>query len=106
MAEAIERALLQQLGDADTIADTGEFAKSLGVDHLAVVGVMKSLDMAEMITFEVRNYQRYGTCGQPAIASNEAVCMQVWRELPVCMCSTARFTSWCVFRAPNGTCTA
>jgi hypothetical protein len=50
----IEQQLLQQLGQTGSIADTGPFADSLKVDHLAVVGVLKSLEAAEMITMEVK----------------------------------------------------
>jgi hypothetical protein len=49
----IEQQLLRQLGQAGSIADTGPFAEGLKVDHLAVVGVLKSLEAAEMITMEV-----------------------------------------------------
>jgi hypothetical protein len=49
----IEPQLLQQLGRDGSIADTGDFAAALGVDHLLVVGVMKSLELAEMITVQV-----------------------------------------------------
>lgn len=48
----IEVSILHALNDAD-ISDTGVFATSLGVDHLALVGFMKSLQAAEMITVTV-----------------------------------------------------
>lgn len=53
MADSIEAGLLQALDQNGTIADTGAFAASAGVDHLAVVGVMKSLQAAEMVLAEV-----------------------------------------------------
>lgn len=53
MAEAIEQLLLQQLADAGTVADSGEFAAGQGYEHEAVVGTIKSLQMAEMIAVEV-----------------------------------------------------
>lgn len=55
MAQAeLEGALLAQLHADGAIADTGEFAARVGQDHNAVVGVMKSLEAAEMIVVEVR----------------------------------------------------
>lgn len=64
MADAIESRLLQELDAQGTVADSGDFAASLGVDHLAVVGVVKSLGSAEMIVAEV-NTGRAGrsACG-------------------------------------------
>jgi len=53
----IEQVLLQQLADKGSIADTGALAAELNVDHLKVVGVLKSLEMAEMITVQVGNSQ-------------------------------------------------
>lgn len=54
MAADIEQALLQQLADsADGIPDSGDFATAVGQDHLKVVGIIKSLEAAEMITVEV-----------------------------------------------------
>jgi hypothetical protein len=50
----IEATMLQQLAEAGSIADSGEFAQALGQDHLKVVGTIKSLEAAEMITVEVR----------------------------------------------------
>ena len=49
----IEQAMLQQLAESGTIADSGDFAKALQQDHLKVVGTIKSLEAAEMITVEV-----------------------------------------------------
>lgn len=53
MAEKIEQTLLQQVAAKGSIADTGDFAAEVNEDHLKVVGVMKSLEMAEMITVQV-----------------------------------------------------
>jgi hypothetical protein len=53
MAEAIETALLKYIHDNGDCKDSGDFAKELGVDHLAVVGVIKSLQASEMILIEV-----------------------------------------------------
>lgn len=51
---SLEQALLQQLADKGSIADSGDFAAELKEDHLKVVGVIKSLEMAEMISVKVR----------------------------------------------------
>jgi hypothetical protein len=55
MAADIEQALLQQLADSadGSISDSGDFATAVGQDHLKVVGIIKSLEAAEMITVEV-----------------------------------------------------
>lgn len=53
MAEAIETALLKHVNDHGDCKDSGEFATALGVDHLAVVGVIKSLQASEMIVAQV-----------------------------------------------------
>ena len=54
-AEAIEKAVLQTLAQAEAggLPDTGDFAAKHGFDHLAVVGVMKSLLAADMIAAKV-----------------------------------------------------
>lgn len=52
MAE-LEAALLAAV-DAGQLADSGEWAAAQGVDHLALVGLLKSLIAADMITTEVR----------------------------------------------------
>jgi hypothetical protein len=49
----IEKAILQDLGTKGAVEDSGELAIRLGQDHLAVVGVLKSLEAAEMITMQV-----------------------------------------------------
>jgi hypothetical protein len=51
----IEQVLLQQIADNGSIADSGDFAAELKEDHLKVVGVMKSLEMAEMVEVKVRH---------------------------------------------------
>lgn len=52
-ADGIEAALLRKLNENGDIPDSGEFASSIGADHLAVVGVIKSLQSAEMIVSQV-----------------------------------------------------
>lgn len=49
----IEQAMLQQLAESGTIPDSGDFAKALQQDPLKIVGTIKSLIAAEMITVEV-----------------------------------------------------
>ncbi len=49
----LEGQLLQALNEKECIADSGDFAKSQGVDHMAVVGVIRSLQASEMIVAEV-----------------------------------------------------
>mgnify|MGYP001807217659 CR=1 FL=1 len=49
----LESQLLQALNEKECIADSGDFAKSQGVDHMAVVGVIRSLQASEMIVAEV-----------------------------------------------------
>ncbi|KAL6747927.1 tRNA synthetases class II core domain (F)-domain-containing protein [Haematococcus lacustris] len=49
MAADIETALLRHIDAHNGCDDSGEFAASLGFDHLAVVGTIKSLQSSEMI---------------------------------------------------------
>ncbi|KAF8072572.1 Phenylalanine--tRNA ligase alpha subunit [Scenedesmus sp. PABB004] len=58
MADAIEAAVLARLADGE-IGDTGDLAAALGVDHLRVVGVLKSLEAAEMIAMQDISHSRY-----------------------------------------------
>lgn len=53
MAADLDSSLLQAIDDAGSIQDTADFAEARGVNHLALVGIMKSLIAAEMITAEV-----------------------------------------------------
>jgi hypothetical protein len=53
----LETDLLAQVG-AGQLADSAEFAKAHNVDHQAVVGLLKSLVMADMVVMEVRR----GSC--------------------------------------------
>jgi hypothetical protein len=53
-APDIEALLLQQLDRDGAIADSSDFAAANGWDHQAVVGVIKSLEQAEMIATKVR----------------------------------------------------
>jgi hypothetical protein len=48
-----EQAVLQSVNENGEIADSGVFASTAGLDHSAVVGVLKSLLASEMITLEV-----------------------------------------------------
>lgn len=45
----LEGAILQALNASDVIEDSGDFAKQQGVEHMAVVGMIKSLQAADMI---------------------------------------------------------
>jgi hypothetical protein len=49
----LEATLLRTLHERGEIADTGELAASLNVDHQTVVGLMKSLQSSEMILVKV-----------------------------------------------------
>ncbi|GFH06681.1 AA_TRNA_LIGASE_II domain-containing protein [Haematococcus lacustris] len=49
MAADIETALLRHIDAHNGCDDSGDFAASLGFDHLAVVGTIKSLQSSEMI---------------------------------------------------------
>lgn len=53
MAADLERTLLATIGQA-CVEDSLKFAQKRGVDHLVVVGVIKSLEAYEMITVHVR----------------------------------------------------
>ena len=54
MAAGIEDRLLGELASgAGSVDDTGPWAEAQAFDHLEVVGVMKSLERAEMIGFQV-----------------------------------------------------
>jgi hypothetical protein len=70
-ADSIEAALLQAVA-GDGIADTGAWAASLGADHQRVVGVMKSLEMAAMISVEVS-----GVCAVLQLCSSGWCCVCV-----------------------------
>lgn len=72
--------MLQQLADAGSIADSGDFAKTLGQDHLKVVGTIKSLEAAEMITVEVRRCKKWV----------QAAGIQLWYCFPVLDCKDHR----------------
>lgn len=64
----IESALLGAIADAGSLADTGDFAERLGVDHLAVVGVMKSLISDDYVVAKVRTMR--GGAAEPAPRSH------------------------------------
>jgi hypothetical protein len=50
----LETALLATIDATGQLEDSSEFAAAHNVDHQVVVGLLKSLLMAEMITTEVR----------------------------------------------------
>ncbi len=50
----IEAKVLQDVHAAGCIADSGDMAKALGIDHNVLVGVIKSLESYDMIATEVR----------------------------------------------------
>jgi len=53
-AMEIEAQVLQSVNTDGCIADSGDMANSLGIDHNVLVGVLKSLEAYEMIATEVR----------------------------------------------------
>jgi len=55
----LDKAILQELGTSGVVEDSGELASRYGQDHLVVVGVLKSLEAAEMITMQDISHQRY-----------------------------------------------
>lgn len=50
----LEASLLAAIHQHDVVEDSLQFARSQEADHLAVVGVIKSLEAYEMIQSEVR----------------------------------------------------
>jgi phenylalanyl-tRNA synthetase alpha chain len=63
MADQLETALLQALNERGTVADSGDLAKELGVDHMQLVGTIRSLQASEMIVAEVRTAKGNSSCG-------------------------------------------
>lgn len=57
----LESLILKSIHDGGAVEDTADLAKAAGVDHLAVIGLMKSLEAAEMVAVEVRKTQRWNT---------------------------------------------
>lgn len=49
----LETQLLASINETGSVADSGEWAQSRSVDHLTVVGLVKSLQASEMITVTV-----------------------------------------------------
>jgi len=49
----IETAILSTVGAKGEVADSGDFAAANGWEHNAVVGVIKSLESAEMVLAKV-----------------------------------------------------
>lgn len=62
-AAEIEAKLLRQVDQDGALADSGDFAAANGWDHMAVVGVIKSLEAAEMITTQVIRRRGLLLCG-------------------------------------------
>ena len=58
--DQIEASVLQKINEADLIGDSGDFAAANAIDHLALVGVIKSLAASEMILVEVRTTHARG----------------------------------------------
>lgn len=50
--------VLGHLAGGQKIADSGQFAEEHGIDHQQLMGVLNSLDAAEMITMQVRGWLR------------------------------------------------
>lgn len=53
MAELLESKVLTAINDDGQIADSGDFAAKHALDHLTLVGVIKSLAASEMILVTV-----------------------------------------------------
>jgi hypothetical protein len=51
----LEDSVLRAIHDQQQIADSGEYALNLSVDHLKLVGIIKSLAASELIAVEVGN---------------------------------------------------
>ena len=51
--DTIETKVLQSINDHEQIADSGDFAAAEAIEHLALVGVIKSLASSELIVVEV-----------------------------------------------------
>lgn len=77
----LETDLLAQVG-AGQLADSAEFAKAHNVDHQAVVGLLKSLVMADMVVMEVRR----GSCSllQCLLWANQCNTDTAPAALPLC----------------------
>lgn len=55
-AAELESKLLHAIAKDGEITDSGDFASALGVDHLTLVGVIKSLISYDMISSKARNW--------------------------------------------------
>jgi hypothetical protein len=64
--EDVEQRLLQALHDGGAIADSGAWAAAAGADHAAVVGTIKSLLAAEMVTAADIDHFRYALTEEAA----------------------------------------
>ena len=72
-ADQIETKVLQAINDADQIADSGIFAAAESIEHLTLVGVIKSLAASELILVEVRRAARnppHGHAGRRRLAAS------------------------------------
>jgi hypothetical protein len=68
----LEASLLKAIDDAGEIADSGDFAASMSSDHLAVVGVIKSLQASEMILVKASGHGTHTANLQACMAAGEA----------------------------------
>lgn len=65
----LEGSLLKAIDDAGQIADSGDFAASMSSDHLAVVGVIKSLEASEMILVKASGHGTHTANAQACVGS-------------------------------------
>lgn len=87
MADQLESLVLRTLQETGDIADSGIFAKEIGVnDHNELVGVLKSLEAYAMIDLEVRlleNMLQKETHWQPSDCTSDPVCTHLCRRFPI-----------------------
>ena len=74
---SLETQLLAAIGAQGQLADSGEFAAGANVDHLVVVGLLKSLQAADMITMEVRASEEGPAACTPAAAAAAMKCSRL-----------------------------
>ena len=96
----LERAILAAINEHGALADTGPFAEAHGVEHAALVGVMKSLIAAEMVEAEARPSRPGRECsvqGSPCLpnpANAGALAFSVARWSP-CVGARAQSSAGC-----------
>lgn len=90
----LEAALLRAV-DAGTLADSAEFAAAQGVDHLALVGLLKSLIAAEMIATEASAAPREGTAVARGIARRAPLMHRRLAPRPGSRCSKPPLAATC-----------